>query len=455
MDFGTYERFLGFDLTGEASLTGGKIFSHIIEKERRGDFLGEDVQFIPHVTDYIKDYLKAYHKGKDLVVIEVGGTAGDIENAYFLEALRQLALEDKVLFLQLTWLPQLPNGEQKTKPTQQAFKILRSMGISPHIVVARVPERIEESARKKIALYGSVKEEHIFADPDVEILYEMPIILERQGLYRAIAHHLSLEERPADWKEWQKRVERLRRGRPIRVGIVGKYVENKDAYASLYEALKHAGAELGLRPTITLHSAEGLEEDPSPVLEDHLTIIAGGFGSRGIEGKIRAIEERRKAKKPLLGICLGMQLMVVEYARNVLGWRDAHSLEFCSSCRDVITLLPEQKGIRQKGGTMRLGEYEMEIREGTKLHEAYGRRRVKERHRHRYEVNPRYVEELERAGLIPAAFHKHIVEAVEYKDSVGIGLQSHPELSSKWERPNPLFVYMLRKAAEEAGILQG
>ncbi len=441
MDFGTYERFLNMNLTGKASLTGGKVFKTIIEKERKGEYLGRDVQFIPHVTDFIKTYIQDYGKGVDFVIIEVGGTVGDIENNYFIEAMRQLSLNNDVMFIQLTYLPQL-RDEQKTKPTQQANKLIMSMGIKPHMIVARTSEKLKKETIDKIALYTNVDVKNVISDPDVNIVYKLPLILEKQHVFDIIADYFNIvAKKKPNFSQWEKKINRWENGIVKQIGIVGKYVM-KDAYVSIFEALKHGGMDLGIKPNIEIVDAEQLNNLDK---YDGL-IIAGGFGKRGIEGKIKAINYARIHKTPLLGLCLGLQLMIVEYARNVLGWKDANSTEFDpNTTHPVIDLLPEQKRIIEKGATMRLGCYPMDIKTGTLLHSIYEKTRVCERHRHRYEVNPDYVNDLEKAGLVISATYKHVVEAIEYKNGLGIGLQSHPELSSKVEEPSPIFKYFLSK----------
>ena len=444
MDFGNYERFLGKDLTGESSLTGGKIFKTIIEKERRGDFLGEDVQFIPHVTDLIKEHVKKYGKGLDVLLIEVGGTVGDIENSYFIEAMRQLSLEEDVLFLQLSYLPEV-NGELKTKPTQHSNKLIQSYGIKPSIIVLRASKPPSKSQIEKISLYTNVKPSDIFYDPKVKSIYELPLVLEKQGIFKAIAQKLGLKERKKpNWERWKKLLKNLESPKyKTNIAIIGKYVENPDAYASVKEALVHAGAWLSTEVNI-----EFVDSESYGALDKYDgIIIAGGFGKRGIEGKIKAIKEAREKGKPLLGICLGMQLMVVEWARNVLKWRGAHSTEFNPKTKyPVVDILPEQKSIVKKGATMRLGEYVMEIKKGTLLYNIYKKDRVGERHRHRYEINPKYIKELEKSGLRFSAFYKDIPEAVEYPSGKGIGLQAHPELTSKFEKPSKVFLWLVKEA---------
>ncbi len=456
MDFGTYERFLGLNLPSEASITGGKLFKRIIEKERKGEYLGQDVQVVPHLTDEIQEMIRGYGKkmGADIVVIEVGGTVGDIENNYFIEAVRQLLAEETGVVIQLTWVPSLAPGEQKTKPTQHANKLIRSLGLNPEIIVARQDEPLTEEAREKIALFCDVDDDCIFNDPKLEVVYELPLVLERQGFYAKLRRLLSLSPiKTAEWSEWEKRLERWKKAKKVvKIGVVGKYASVRDAYASIYEALMHAGGELGVRARAVLIDAERVEQEGTSLLEglDGI-IVPGGFGQRGIEGKIAAVRFARERKVPFLGICLGMQMMVVEFARNVLGWKDAASAEFCpESEHRVIDILPEQRRIVEKGGTMRLGAFEMIIRKGTRLWEAYRKERVAERHRHRYEVNPDFVKDLERGGLVIAATSTkgEVVEGVEWRESFGIGLQAHPELSSKFERPSPVFVALVKAAAE-------
>ena len=453
MDFGTYERFMNKDLDGKSSLTGGKIFKTIIERERKGNYLGRDVQFIPHVTDYIKEYVRSFaeEKNADVVVIEVGGTVGDIENSYFIEAMRQLSLEEDVLFIQLTYIPIIKDS-LKTKPTQHANKLIQSYGISPKLIIARTQKKLGKEEKEKISLYCNVESKDIFDDIDVAFVYELPMLFEKQGLFERIKHWLKIKERKQpEWKEWKKRLSNLYNYKDeVRIAIVGKYTKIRDAYISIEEALTHASAETKIKVNLEYKESSKLEKEGVEELKNyHGIIIAGGFGKRGIEGKIKAIEFARKNEIPLLGLCLGMQLMVVEFARNVVGL-SAHSSEFNDNAKDkVVDLLPEQRRIAYKGGTMRLGEYVMEIKEGTLLYDIYKKKYAGERHRHRYEINPEYVEILEKHGLIFSAFYKGIAEAVEYKNKLGLGVQSHPELSSKFEKPSPIFVWFVRTAREK------
>ncbi len=452
MDFGGYERFLGINLDGKSSITGGKIFKAIIEKERKGKFLGQDVQFIPHVTNHIKDYIKNFAEEKDLdvVIIEVGGTVGDIENGYFIEAMRQLSNEEEVLFIQLTYLP-IAAGILKTKPTQHANKLIQSMGIKPEIIVCRSEvQKLSEESKEKIALFCNVKKENIFDDPPLETIYELPLVLEKQNFFESINQYLGLKPKnEADWKDWKHRIKNMKKDeRKVKIAIIGKYTKVSDAYVSVEEALKHASSELGIKTEVEMVESSKFEKESIKELKkfDGI-IIPGGFGKRGIEGKINVIKYARENEVPLLGLCLGMQLMIVEYARNVAGIKDAHSSEFDKETKnDVITLLPEQYQISYKGGTMRLGNYPMEIKDGTLLKEIYRKEVIEERHRHRYEVNPKFVQTLKDKGLIISAEYHGIVEAIEYSNKKGIGTQAHPELNSKFEKPAPLFLWLVREA---------
>ncbi|MFH1785428.1 MAG: CTP synthase (glutamine hydrolyzing) [Candidatus Micrarchaeota archaeon] len=460
MDFGTYERFLNKSLPGMCSITGGKLFQRIIEKERKGEYLGRDVQFVPHLTNEIKNWVENVGKENDadVVLVEVGGTVGDMENSYFIEAMRQLYFErDNMVFIQLTYVPSLSPGEPKTKPTQQATRLLQSLGIQPGMILTREQEKLSDESRKKISLYCNVPEDAVFDDPMVSTVYELPLLLEKQKFYKQLAKQLGLDEnKEADLKEWQRKVSHIiePRGKALKIAIIGKYTAVKDAYISVKEALVHAGAAVNSNLEIGWVEANELEKnDPSELLKKYDGILVpGGFGSRGIEGKIKAIKYARENKIPYLGLCLGLQLMVVEYARNVCGMTDANSTEFNKKTKyPVIDMLPEQQQISRLGGTMRLGAYECVINKGTIAHNAYKKENVNERHRHRYEVNPEYVKQLTDRGLVVSAIHpkNNIVEMTEWKENFGIATQAHVELKSRLEEPAPIFLEFMKAVKQK------
>jgi len=456
MDFGTYERFLNMDLESMNSLTGGKIFKHVIEKERVGGYLGYDVQIVPHLTDEIKEMVKKTGDkfGSEVVLIEVGGTVGDLENSYFIEAMRQLALEQKVVFVQLTYVPTMKaTGEQKTKPTQNATKILQSMGIQPNIIICREDEKLSKESRRKISLFCNVPQEHIFDDPEMDTIYELPMIFEKQELGKILCNLLEIKSREPDLSNWEKLVRKIGTGKDLNIGITGKYATLRDSYVSIKEALVHAGAHLGVNPRLKWIDTTEYDEkfEPKDLQGIHGIIVPGGFGARGTEGKIKVINYARESRIPYLGLCLGMQLMVVEWARNVAGLKNANSTELdAKTPHPVIDFLPEQKAIEKKGATMRLGKWDARVKKGTRGSSAYGCEGISERHRHRYEVNPIHVETLEKSGLIICGTTPNgkIVEMSEWPDSFGVGTQAHPEFKSRLERPAPLFVEFLKACAK-------
>ncbi len=464
MDFGTYERFLNLRLGYENSLTGGKIFKNIIEKERRGDFLGKDVQFVPDLTGEIKRHIKKLGEKKkaDVMLVEVGGTVGDLENGYFLEAMRELNLEEPgdVLFIQLTYVPSVSKGEQKTKPTQHANKLLRSLGINPKIIVCREDEPLTKEARKKISLFCSVPEKNIIDDPLVKYIYEIPLKLYEQKIDEVILKELNIKapnEKP-DLEHYKSIIERIIKPEKGEVNIViaGKYTAVKDAYVSVNEALIHAGAKNNVRVNVDWLETTDIEDGKQDI---HIldkydgVIVPGGFGSRGLEGKIQIIQYCRENKIPFLGLCLGLQMAVIEYARNVCGLKGAHTTEVDPNTPyPVIYLLPEQRRITELGGTMRLGAYECVLKEGTRAYDAYGEKIIAERHRHRYEVNEDYVPILEKNGLIISGRSKkgEVVEMIEWSgEGFGIATQAHPELKSTLEKPAPLFVALVEAAMKK------
>ncbi len=450
MDFGTYERFLGISLDESSSITGGKLFKTIIEKERRGDYLGRDVQFIPHLTDEVKKRLRELGEraGQAIVLIEVGGTVGDLENGYFLEAIRQLQFEDdNMMLIQLSYVPSLSRGEQKTKPTQHATRLLQSIGLHPGMIICREQEKLTKQAKRKISIYCNVHESAVIDDPLVNTVYELPLVLEKQEVYKQIAKRLDLEDRPAKLERWRRLTKKIIEPgeKKVNIAIVGKYTAVKDAYVSVHESLVHAAAANNCSIDVCWVESTDIEteSDASGLLCGYDGIIVpGGYGVRGIEGKIMAIKYARENDIAFLGLCLGMQLMVVEYARNVCKMEGASSTEFNRKTRyPVVALLKDQERIENLGGTNRLGSYECRLKKETKAYQAYGTDVIHERHRHRYEVNPEYRYELERCGLIISGEHPSgIAEIAEWKDGFGIGTQPHIELKSRLEAPAPLFV---------------
>jgi CTP synthase len=462
MDFGTYERFLNISLNSSNSITGGKLFRNIIEKERRGGFLGRDVQIVPHLTNEIKAWVRktGQEQDSDIVLVEVGGTVGDLENAYFLEAMRQLAAEERVVFLQLTFVPSLSEGELKTKPTQHANKLIQSMGIKPSIIVCRQDEPLTREAREKISMFCNVPPENVFNDPLLSTIYELPMVLEKQEMGRILLHELGVEKRKEDnLKHWKGLVDRIvKPKKKAVVAVTGKYTAVKDAYVSIKEALVHAGAansaEVDVRWVETSNIDSGKSTAKQVLAGCDGVIVPGGFGSRGTEGKIECIRHARETLMPYLGLCYGMQMAVVEWARNVCGLKGANSSEIDPKTpHPVIDLLPEQRKVKDKGATMRLGAWDCKLKKGTKAHSAYKLDSISERHRHRYEVNNDYVQRLESSGLVVSGTSPDggIVEVIEWPKGWGVGTQAHPELKSRLEKPSPLFVSFVRACLEGKG----
>jgi CTP synthase len=463
MDFGMYERFSGKNLSGDLSITGGKLFSEIIEKERRGDFLGADVQIIPHLTNEIIERIEgiAAKRKPDIIIIEVGGTVGDIENSYFIEAMRQLSLKHKTIFIDVTYVPKLDVvGEQKTKPSQFAFRSIMQAGIIPSFIFCRSSSPLEDKAKKKITLYTNLNEERIIDDSDQSTLYELPIHLIEQKFDKLLLSDLDLPKsnfNTAKFTEWKKVLDKIiNPSKKVKIAIVGKYTNLRDSYISVKEALVHAGACLDTGVEITWIESSNLEKkDP----QDYFSgidgiIVPGGFGKRGTEGKINAIRFARENKIPYLGLCLGMQLMVVEYARNVCSLQSANSTEFNPRTKyNIIDLLPSQRKVKVKGASMRLGSWKCIITKKSSIaYNAYRKKYIYERHRHRYEVNNRYRRLLEKNGMIISGTtpDNKLVEIVEWSESFGIGTQAHPELKSKLEAPAPLFVSFVDAALKKS-----
>ena len=461
LDIGRYERFLDERLSAAHYLTTGQVYWNVIRKERRGMFLGKTVQVIPHITDEIKRLIQRplEEKDADIGVIEVGGTVGDIESLPFLEALRQLKDElprEDTFFVHVTLLPRLSTSEEvKTKPTQHSVKELRAIGIQPDAIVARCEGGLSNSVKEKIALFCDVRIDNVIGDPDLPSIYHAPLVMHEHGLDRSIAEGLALKTRDADLSHWSAQIRHVDKpSEHVRVGIVGKYVELKDSYISIRDALLHAGATEDIGVSVEWTPSESIAgKDPEPQFS-HLDglLIPGGFGDRGIEGKIEAAEYARTRGVPFFGLCLGMQCAVIEYARNVLEMEDANSSEFDPDTpHPVIALLEEQANVTQKGGTMRLGAYETTLQEGTTSHACYGRLRIEERHRHRYEFNPAYRDRLEASGMRIAGTSAdgRLVEIIEIPGHPWfVGVQFHPEFESRFLSPHPLFRGFIRSCLE-------
>jgi CTP synthase len=477
LDLGHYERFIDRNVTRASNLTTGQIYNAVIAKERRGDYLGATVQVIPHVTNEIKERIHrvAREQQAELVVVEVGGTVGDIESLPYLEAIRQFRNDvgrQNVMYIHLTLLPRVATGELKTKPTQHSVKELRSIGIQPDVLIARADEPIDEDLREKIALFCDVKTDNVISEPNAWSIYAVPLMLEEAGLGRIVVEELGLGERAAepDLVEWRFLVDRIRSARiPLTIGLVGKYIELPDAYLSVAESVKHAAWAAGCNVKLVWIDSEKLERDRDvePLIGLDGIVVPGGFGYRGIEGKVQAVRFGRERKVPTLGLCMGMQCMVIELARTALGTEDANSTEFDAfTPHPVIDLLPEQRDIADKGGTMRLGSYPCVLEAGSLAGRAYGQPIVLERHRHRYEFNNSYRELLAQRGMKFTGLSPdgRLVEIVEMPDHpFYLGTQFHPEFKSRPNRPHPLFANFIDAAlafarangrAEAAPMLQ-
>jgi CTP synthase len=463
MDFGHYERFVGVTAKGDWNLTMGKVFKSVLDKERKGDFLGKTVQFIPHVTNEIKDRIYAIAKDDkaDFVFIEIGGTIGDLENGLYLETMRQLAWEqgrDNAMFIHLSYVP-IPTGvnEQKSKPTQMSVKLLNEIGIQPDIVVCRCSEYLTEAIKKKISLFCNIPEENVLTGVDVESVYLIPHELRKQGMRKIIENRLRLKIDEKNSKKWDSLAKNMCNGykNRVKIGICGKYTSLGDSYASVVEALRHSASNLGVGMDIEMLDTERIEKgEKTEELVKGLDgiIVPGGFGSRGWEGKIEVIRYAREANLAFLGICLGLQAAVTEFARNVCFLKDANSAEMNDKAKNkVIVLMDEQKNVVEKGGTMRLGAYEAELKEGI-ISKLYDSKKVSERHRHRYEVNPEYHKILEEKGLKISGMSPNgtLVEFIELpKHKYFVATQAHPELKSKLENPAPLFYGLVEAAIEK------
>ena len=449
LDLGNYERFLDTELTREHNLTTGKIYESVISKERRGEYLGKTVQIIPHITNEIKDRIRrvAAKSGADICLIEVGGTVGDIESMPFLEAVRQMHREEpkeNLAFVHVTLVPMDPQGDQKTKPTQHSVKELRQLGLKPNIIVTRCKEPLLESTISKISLFCDVAEEAVISAHDADDIYEVPLMMEEEGLTDILMKHLELSSFGSD-DAWAKMVDRMHNLKgDVRIGIVGKYTHLEDSYLSISASIKHAAIECGVNYEVCWINAESFEEEPDTISclsEYDGILVPGGFGERGTEGKINAIQYARENNIPYLGLCLGMQLSVIEFARNVAGLENANSTEFDENTPyPVIDILPEQENVVDMGATMRLGDYEADLKPGSLAEKIYGQSKIVERHRHRYEVNPNYVDKIEASGMVFSGKNRNRMEIAEIPGhKFFFGSQFHPEFKSRPGNPSPPF----------------
>lgn len=468
LDLGHYERFLDENLSQLNNFTTGKVYQSVIEKERRGDYLGKTIQVIPHIVGEIKERIVKAGLGKDILIVEIGGTVGDIEGLPFLEAIRALRLEvgkNNAMNIHLTLVPLIKTtGELKTKPTQHSVGELRRIGISPDMIICRCEKPLDKDLKLKIAISCGVEKDCVIESVDAKSIYQIPLNFLKQDILASIASLLNLKPLKPDMKEWDKLVRRvLAPKNELQIAFVGKYIDLKESYKSLTEAIIHAGAALNARVKLKWIDSEKLESlDESKVFKDISGIlVAGGFGERGIEGKIKAINFARTRKIPFLGICLGMQLVLVEFARNVLGLKDAHSTEFKPKTKNPVVFLIDEfinsageKQIRTQksplGGTMRLGAYECVIKPKSLLSEIYeGKKSINERHRHRFEANPRYKKDYEKNGLIVSGESSGLIEVVELaKHPFFIGVQFHPEFTSHLVRANPVILAFIKEASE-------
>lgn len=454
LDLGHYERFIDINLTKGSNITAGKVYWNVLNKERRGDYLGKTIQVIPHITNEIKQrvYDVAADSGADVVITEIGGTVGDIESLPFMEAIRQVKKEvgkNDVLYIHVTLVPYIAAaGELKTKPTQHSVKELRSIGIQPDILVCRAEKPLTKDMKSKLALFCDVEEKAVIENLTADTIYEVPLMMQEEGLDRIVLEMLNMDYSPANMEDWAQMVHKIKNPqKKVKVAVVGKYVELPDAYISVTEALHHAGIANDASVKIKWVNAEVIE-DPETDLDEVFAgckgiLVPGGFGDRGVEGKIKAIQYARENKIPFLGLCLGMQCAVIEFARHVCGMEDAHSSEFNpETTHPVIDLMASQVNVEEKGGTMRLGAYPCKLQAGTNTEKAYGKTDISERHRHRYEFNNDFRQQLSDAGMTIAGTlpDGSLVEIVEIKDHPWfVASQFHPELKSRPNYPHPLF----------------
>jgi CTP synthase len=458
LDLGHYERFTDVTLTRDNNVTAGQVYLSVINRERRGDYLGATVQVIPHITNEIKARIRKLAQKDscyDVVITEIGGTVGDIESLPFMEAARQIAMEEgpgSTMFIHLTLVPWVETaGEMKTKPTQHSVRDLREIGIQPQVLLCRSLKPLSEAIREKIGLFCSIAPAHVIESLDVESIYEVPLLYHRQGLDDYIVEYLGLDAPQPDLSEWTRIVQRIKKPeKHVRIGICGKYVNLKDAYKSIIEAFIHAGAENNVKVDLVWIASEDIKANGAEAYLQNIDglLIPGGFGERGVEGKIESIRYARERNIPFFGICLGMQCAVIEYARNVAGLSDAHSYEFYRDMKHpVIHLMADQHEVTEMGGTMRLGAFPCVLDENSKSYEAYCQRQISERHRHRYEFNNRYRELLTNAGLKLAGVSPdgRLVEIIELANHPWfVGVQFHPELKSRFHAAHPLFREFVR-----------
>ena len=459
LDLGHYERFIDESLNRYSNITTGKVYWNVLNKERRGEYLGETVQVIPHITNEIKNqvYLLGEKTKADIIITEIGGTVGDIESQPFLEAIRQVSLEvgrENCLFIHVTLIPFLQGSEElKSKPTQHSVKELQGLGISPNIIICRCDRPVTEEVKHKISLFCNIKKDCVIEHSTLPILYEAPLMLEKSNFSEVVCRELGIKGTTCDLTEWTAMIEKVKNAtETIKIAIIGKYVQLHDSYLSVVESLKHSGFANDLKVEIEwIDSEEITKETVSERLKDCKgVVVPGGFGNRGVEGKIEAVKYVRENNIPFLGICLGMQVAAIEFARNVLGYKDANSREFDElSKHTVIDIMESQKGVTDMGGTMRLGLYPCKIKVNSKLYEAYGKEFIEERHRHRFEFNNEYREEyikngMDFGGLSPDG---RLVESVEIdKNDFFVGVQYHPEFLSRPNKPHPLFVALIKAA---------
>ena len=458
LDLGHYERFIDENLNKYSNLTTGRVYWNVLTKERNGDYLGETVQVIPHITNEIKDFIFKVGKktNADVVLTEIGGTIGDIESQPFLEAIRQVSRDvgrGNCLYIHVTLVPYISSsGEQKSKPTQHSVKELRAAGISPDIIVTRQELEMDESTRRKIAMFCDVKPDCVIEDLNVDTIYEAPVMLEKSNFSEVVCRELGLYTSRPDMRKWLDMVYSIKNAtQTVKIALVGKYVKMYDTYLSVAEALRHGGIENHVKVDIEWVESEDITDETVEKLLGGIDgiIVPGGFGDRGIEGMIVAARYARENNIPYFGICLGMQIAVIEYARNVLGYKDANSGEFAQTKHNVIDLMPDQRGNVPKGATMRLGGYECVIKDKTLMKKCYGVDKIVERHRHRYEFNNDFREEIEKAGMdiVGTSPNGELVEAVEIpKNDFYIGVQFHPEFKSRPNKAHPIFREFIKAA---------